>query len=359
MWRLVILVLAAAACSGGGRRSGAGSAVPDHEVPRVDAGALGAVELRAFVRVAVDGTLTVGRLDGGTTAELEALVGEPVLATSVGPTLADLMGSTAIDRRPPCGLILRTVSADLGPSILVVAAAGAPAAVIADVLAVAPAPAALAGRGGGPAVRPLRLVFDGEVSADPGDLTIDDTTRAAHLVAAAAAVLDAGGDDLVVDAGACFTGVDQGVDVDADVGDGDDDPTEEPGPGGGGTGDAQGSGRVPLPSPLPEPSDGDRRRVRTGQVVTGGDLDQVIVRRYLRRNLGRIQGCFVHGVAGTVVASFTIGGDGKVSVASASGVTREVATCVAQVIRGIGFPRPRGGASVQVRYPITFRAESR
>ena len=38
-----------------------------------------------------------------------------------------------------------------------------------------------------------------------------------------------------------------------------------------------------------------------------------------------------------------------------SGVDPEVASCVADVIRGIEFPKPKGGGGVQVNYPFTFR----
>ena len=38
-----------------------------------------------------------------------------------------------------------------------------------------------------------------------------------------------------------------------------------------------------------------------------------------------------------------------------SGVDPEVANCVADVIKGIEFPKPKGGGGVQVNYPFTFR----
>ena len=96
-----------------------------------------------------------------------------------------------------------------------------------------------------------------------------------------------------------------------------------------------------------------------GQPTVTGDLDRAIIRRYLKRNLSRLQSCYekellaTAGLAGTVTAHFTIGSNGTVSGATATGVGA-VATCVATVIAAIEFPRPRGGGVVQVTYPISF-----
>jgi hypothetical protein len=100
--------------------------------------------------------------------------------------------------------------------------------------------------------------------------------------------------------------------------------------------------------------------VAVGQPATLGDLDPAIIRRYIKRNIQRIQYCYerelLHSPAltGTVSTQFVIGPTGQVAGATATGVDPAVSSCVAGVIRGIEFPRPVSG-TVQVRYPIAFR----
>ncbi len=102
-------------------------------------------------------------------------------------------------------------------------------------------------------------------------------------------------------------------------------------------------------------------QVRPGQPQTVGDMDPVIIRRYVRRNLPKITYCYERellshpALAGTVTAQFFISPNGSVASARATGVSPEVATCVADVLRGIEFPKPRGGGGVQINYPFTFR----
>ena len=101
--------------------------------------------------------------------------------------------------------------------------------------------------------------------------------------------------------------------------------------------------------------------VAIGQANANGDLDKAIIRRYVKRNLSKIQYCYEKqllakpGLGGTVKAAFFITTSGEVSTATASGVDPEVASCVAGVLKSIEFPKPRGGGGVQVNYPFTFR----
>ena len=101
--------------------------------------------------------------------------------------------------------------------------------------------------------------------------------------------------------------------------------------------------------------------VSIGQPAATGDLDKTIIRRYIKRNIQKLQYCYEKQLlvspklAGTVTAEFTIDPQGKVSGSTASGVDPQVAECVKTVIAGIEFPRPKGG-SVVVRYPFTFRS---
>lgn len=101
-------------------------------------------------------------------------------------------------------------------------------------------------------------------------------------------------------------------------------------------------------------------QLRLGNLSTAGDLDKNIIHRYLRRKLPRIKYCYEKelsaepGLKGTVVANFQIGPSGAVVGSAAKGVNAKVSSCVADVIKSIQFPKPRGGGIVQVRYPLSF-----
>lgn len=101
--------------------------------------------------------------------------------------------------------------------------------------------------------------------------------------------------------------------------------------------------------------------VSIGQPNAQGDLDKAIIRRYIKRNIQKITYCYEKqllakpGLSGTVSTQFFITPNGNVATASGSGVDPEVANCVADVIKGIEFPKPKGGGGVQVNYPFTFR----
>jgi hypothetical protein len=119
--------------------------------------------------------------------------------------------------------------------------------------------------------------------------------------------------------------------------------------GGGSSGYGVGGGRRGAP------------KVSIGQPNSAGDLDKAIIRRYIMRNIQKIQYCYEKellanpGLEGTITARFFISPSGAVTTADASGVDAEVAGCVARVIKSIEFPKPKGGGGVQVNYPFTFR----
>jgi hypothetical protein len=100
--------------------------------------------------------------------------------------------------------------------------------------------------------------------------------------------------------------------------------------------------------------------VSLGQPVAQGDLDKAIIRRYVKRNLQKIQYCYEKqllakkGLSGTVQAQFTIAGNGHVTASAASGVDKDVSSCIADVIAAIEFPKPKDGKDVPVSYPITL-----
>ena len=112
---------------------------------------------------------------------------------------------------------------------------------------------------------------------------------------------------------------------------------------------------------------GLRRRVAaTPPVVPGmpspiGNLDKEIIRRYIKRSLHKIAYCYESellarpDLGGEVMAQFLIASDGSVQASNAKGFDTKVSSCVAQVIKAIGFPKPTDGGSVQVNYPFNFR----
>ena len=105
--------------------------------------------------------------------------------------------------------------------------------------------------------------------------------------------------------------------------------------------------------------------VQIGAPTSSGGLDKVVIRRYIRRNLNKIAYCYEKELAakpdlsGVVTATFTIGGEGKVTASSAKGMDDNVATCIADLIRAIEFPKPEGGGEVNVTsYPFSFRPQT-
>jgi hypothetical protein len=100
-------------------------------------------------------------------------------------------------------------------------------------------------------------------------------------------------------------------------------------------------------------------------VATGiGDLDQATIRRYINRNIEKIRYCYEHellahaDIQGEVLVQFFITPTGTVTGSAGRGFDKNVASCVADVVGNIEFPRPSGGG-VQVNYPFTFHAPAR
>jgi tetratricopeptide (TPR) repeat protein len=102
--------------------------------------------------------------------------------------------------------------------------------------------------------------------------------------------------------------------------------------------------------------------VAIGQPSVQGELDRAIIRRYIKRNIQKIQYCYEKellakpALTGMLTTKFLIAEDGKVPSVEATGVDPTVASCVAAVIKSIEFPRPRT-AQVQVIYPFAFRPD--
>ncbi len=82
----------------------------------------------------------------------------------------------------------------------------------------------------------------------------------------------------------------------------------------------------------------------------------------MRRSRAQIKYCYEKqlvvnpGLSGRVTVAFTINAQGLVVVAKASGLHPKVDRCIANVIRRLRFPKPRGGGLVRIRYPFVFKS---
>jgi outer membrane biosynthesis protein TonB len=100
------------------------------------------------------------------------------------------------------------------------------------------------------------------------------------------------------------------------------------------------------------------------ETVVLGSMDPDVIRRILLDHLPQFRYCYQKelersGVeaSGTVKLNFTIGASGHVSQAGidgSSGLPSEVKRCVVGVLRGISFPEPQGGGTVEVKQPMNF-----
>ncbi len=108
-----------------------------------------------------------------------------------------------------------------------------------------------------------------------------------------------------------------------------------------------------------------RGKVRAINALTKvqGSLSRGEVSAAINKKIGRIQRCYERGLtqtpnlAGRLTYSWTIRPNGRVSgVRQSSGSlgNAKVASCISGIIRGIRFPKPRGGP-VSVTYPFVFQ----
>lgn len=106
-----------------------------------------------------------------------------------------------------------------------------------------------------------------------------------------------------------------------------------------------------------------RTKIKPGKVTFKGSLSREEIERVLRRAKNRIKHCYDKEVAkdpnlaGKVVPQWVISGTGKVGSAKAAQNTmgnKAVGSCVVRVIKGLTFPKPRGGGQVLVTYPYVF-----
>jgi outer membrane biosynthesis protein TonB len=100
------------------------------------------------------------------------------------------------------------------------------------------------------------------------------------------------------------------------------------------------------------------------ETVVLGAMDPDVIRRILLDNLPKFRYCYQSELErsgadaqGVIRLNFVIGASGHVSQAGvdeASNLPVPVKRCVVNVLKGIQFPEPRGGGSVEVKQPMNF-----
>lgn len=101
------------------------------------------------------------------------------------------------------------------------------------------------------------------------------------------------------------------------------------------------------------------------ETVIRGSMDPDVIRRILRENIPQFRSCYQRelnrnnskDISGTIRLVFTIGASGSVTTAGVDGQTALPANtkrCVVGVLRGIQFPSPLGGGTVDVKQPFNF-----
>ena len=100
------------------------------------------------------------------------------------------------------------------------------------------------------------------------------------------------------------------------------------------------------------------------ETVVLGSMDPDIIRRILLEHLPQFRYCYQKELeksgaemSGAIKLNFTIGASGHVSQAGVDGsssLPSDVKRCVVGVLRGINFPEPAGGGTVEVKQPMNF-----
>lgn len=101
------------------------------------------------------------------------------------------------------------------------------------------------------------------------------------------------------------------------------------------------------------------------ETVVLGSMDPDVIRRRLMEFLPQFRSCYQREletkgseINGTIRLNFVIGSSGHVAKAGIDGSTplpRDVSGCVINVLRGITFPEPLGGGTVEVKQPMNFQ----
>jgi outer membrane biosynthesis protein TonB len=101
-----------------------------------------------------------------------------------------------------------------------------------------------------------------------------------------------------------------------------------------------------------------------GETVVLGSMDPDTIRRILLEHLPQFRYCYQRELektgaeaSGAIKLNFTIGASGHVAQAGVDGsssLPTDVKKCVVGVLKGITFPEPMGGGTVEVKQPMNF-----
>lgn len=99
-----------------------------------------------------------------------------------------------------------------------------------------------------------------------------------------------------------------------------------------------------------------------------GSMDPDVIRRILLAHLAEFRYCYQkeldakdNAASGVLLLLFKIGGNGSVTKANVQGpphITSGVKSCMADVLKGIQFPAPKGGGTVEVKQPLNLYPRS-
>ena len=107
-------------------------------------------------------------------------------------------------------------------------------------------------------------------------------------------------------------------------------------------------------------------QVRVGRCEIRGSLDKEILRLTIRRQFNRIRHCYAkelqssRDLAGRLTVHVVIeeGVVIRARVVSSTLYNRAVESCVARTFFDLRFPRPSGGGTIEISYPLVFRSEA-
>lgn len=104
-------------------------------------------------------------------------------------------------------------------------------------------------------------------------------------------------------------------------------------------------------------------RVRQGKLTATEGLDRDIIRRIVRAHINELRHCYNTALkedptlGGEVTVAFDINANGKTGqaeVAKLSIPDKDMTVCVLEAFERWKFPKPKNGATVRVRYPVSF-----
>jgi len=129
------------------------------------------------------------------------------------------------------------------------------------------------------------------------------------------------------------------------------------------SGESFGSGGIPGLTGRPKHAVPE---LSSGEVGVVGNVDGELIRQVIRRNSSKIRACYEEQLirfpqlAGKVAIRFVINSEGAVDSSRVHHTemaprNTEIGNCVANKIRLLEFPRPKGGGTAQVTYPFIFK----